>query len=145
MNEQQSTISLRFPAKAEYLIVCRLALNGLVDAVPVGEEALSDLKLAVTEACANAISHAYGDGGGPVTMRVAVDRDTLRIEIVDDGVGIEETPAARKNGDAGLAEGGMGFNLIRALVDELDIAAGPDGKGTRVTLTKRLAASEPVR
>jgi serine/threonine-protein kinase RsbW len=141
MNEQQSTITLRFPARAEYLIVCRLALNGLADAVPVGEEALSDLKLAVTEACANAISHAYGEDGGPVTMRVGVDGDTLTIEIADDGVGFAETPPKLTNGDVGLAEGGMGFNLIRALVDDLDIAAGPDGKGTSVTFTKRLAAT----
>jgi serine/threonine-protein kinase RsbW len=136
-----STISLSFPAKPEYLIVCRLALNGLADVMPVSDEALSDLRLAVTEACANSISHGYGSDGGLVTMRIDVAGPDVRIEISDEGIGLSEPmpPPAESNG--GLEEGGMGIALIRALVDDLEIAAGPGGHGTRVTFTKRLAPS----
>ena len=42
--EEEATISLTVPAKAEYVIVCRLALDGLADAVALTPEILSDLK-----------------------------------------------------------------------------------------------------
>jgi serine/threonine-protein kinase RsbW len=146
-NDPQSRISLTVPAKPEYLIVCRLALTGLVEAAPIGDEALSDLKLAVTEACANAVSHAYENGEGAITMRIDLLDDWIRIEVADDGRGIAELApvpedgagnAAEADGVAGLEEGGMGIALIGALVDELQISSGREGRGTRVVFTKRI-------
>lgn len=143
MNEQPNTIVLKFPARPEYLIVCRLALNGLADAAPLGDEALSDLKLAVTEACANSIAHAYGDEGGPITMRIDVEDGAVRIEIADDGAGMTAPPPDTDGDGNGVLEGGgMGIRLIRALVDELDISTG-DQRGTRLVMTKQLAAPSP--
>ena len=60
------TVQLTMPAKAEYLILARLALAGIAREIPMSESALADLKLAVTEVCGNAVRHAYGDeGAGP--------------------------------------------------------------------------------
>jgi serine/threonine-protein kinase RsbW len=140
-DHDSNTISLRIPAKPEYLIVCRLALNGLVNVVPVSEEALSDLKLAITEACANSISHAYGSEEGFVTMQVVVDEADVGVEISDEGIGMTEPVPSSLEGNGQLGEGGMGIALIRALVDDLDISSGPRGEGTRLTFRKRLTPS----
>ena len=64
------TSASTMPAKAEYLILARLALAGIAREVPMSESALADLKLAVTEACGNAVRHAYGDAQGEVARRV---------------------------------------------------------------------------
>ena len=51
-------VRLSFPAKPEYLLLARLALTGIARDVPMSDELLADLKLAVTEACGNSVRHA---------------------------------------------------------------------------------------
>ena len=62
MSADTQVVRLDFPAKADYLLLARLALSGLARTLTLDEEDLADLKLAVTEACGNAVRHAY-DGG----------------------------------------------------------------------------------
>ena len=78
-----SDVVLHMPAKPEYLVLARLALSGLAHTVELDPEVLADLKLAVTEACANAARHAY-DEEGHVTLRLEADESEVRIEIVDE-------------------------------------------------------------
>jgi serine/threonine-protein kinase RsbW len=139
--EEAATISLTVPAKPEYVIVCRLALDGLGDAVALTPEILSDLKLAVTEACANSIAHAYADEIGLIRVDIALDRERVHVEVADDGVGIEnpEIGSFDPDSDVTLEEGGMGLPLISALVDELHVGPGSNGRGTRVAFSKQLA------
>jgi serine/threonine-protein kinase RsbW len=134
------TISLTVPAKPDYVIVCRLALDGLAEAAPLGAETVADLKLAVTEACANSISHAFADGDpGMINVCVSLTEEDVTVEVVDNGVGMEQPEIADFSPDEELRESGMGLALIRALVDELEIGAGHEGLGTRVVFSKRLA------
>lgn len=138
--DKGTTISLTVPAKAEYVIVCRLALDGLADATPLSAEALSDLKLAVTEACANSIAHAYSSEGGVIRVGVALQADRVLVEVADDGAGIgrPEIRSFEPTPEHELGEGGMGLALIDALVDDLEVGPGLDGRGTRVAFSKRL-------
>jgi serine/threonine-protein kinase RsbW len=65
---EAAVVRLSFPAKTDYLLLARLALSGLAREAPVDEELLADLKLAVTEACGNAVRHAYPEGAGEVCV-----------------------------------------------------------------------------
>jgi serine/threonine-protein kinase RsbW len=128
-------VVLRMPAKAEYLVLARLALSGLAHSVELDPEVLADLKLAVTEACANAARHAYEDEGR-VTLRLTADESEVRIEIEDEGAGFAGIRAQPE--PELLPEDGMGFAIIRAVVDELQVGSGEGGRGTRLQLLKRL-------
>lgn len=130
-------IRLSFPARAEYLILARLALAGVGRAVAIDEEVLADLKLAVTEACGNAVRHAYaGLEEGAVRVAIDVGGDEIVVTVSDDGRGVTSPGADSENGDA--HEGGMGLAIIGAIADELDVRrAGPEG-GTVVRMVKRL-------
>ncbi|MGH3066274.1 MAG: ATP-binding protein [Gaiellaceae bacterium] len=132
-------VRLTFPAKAEYLVLARLALSGVARELPIGDELLADLKLAVTEACGNSVRHAYGDGDGAVTVVFLVSDDRLDMIVEDQGVGPEtlESEPAPEPLSAPL-EGGMGMPIIRAIVDELDVGRGAGGQGTVVRMTKHL-------
>jgi serine/threonine-protein kinase RsbW len=123
------------PAKAEYLLLGRLALAGIARTVDFDPELLADLKLAVTEACANAVRHAYEDEG-TMTLRFALDEASVRIQVEDKGTGFEAHHVEEWEPEA-LSEEGMGLAIIRAVVDDLDIRSGPGGRGTQLTLTKR--------
>jgi serine/threonine-protein kinase RsbW len=132
------TVSLRIPARAEYITLCRLALTGLSRLRPLGEETLADLKLALTEACSNSIRHAYGDAsGGHVDIRYELLPDRLTIEVLDDGAGFD--PDAESGGDPDeLTEGGLGIAIIRSIADEFDIESRPGERGSRLRFVKVL-------
>ena len=135
-------VVLTFPAKADYLLLARLALSGIARGAAIGDEVLADLKLAVTEACGNAVRHAYGPAGGDVTLTFAVEGDQLEVLVADEGKGITLDDDQELDADAvGPLEGGMGMPIIRAIVDELDVAGGPNGRGTVVRMVKDLSAA----
>ncbi len=133
-------VRLSFPARAEFLILGRLALVGVSRAAAISEETLADLKLALTEACGNAVRHAYSgeqDGrAGVVRVAIEVRDGTIAITVEDEGIGL---PAdARANGAGEDGESGMGLAIIEAIADELDVRSAGEGGGTLLTLRKRL-------
>src|SRR3954466_5691925 len=64
-------VRLELPARPEGVGVVRQALVGVADGLALDGAVLSDAKMAVTEACTNAVVHAHDDhrgrrgGGGP--------------------------------------------------------------------------------
>jgi serine/threonine-protein kinase RsbW len=128
-------VRISFPAKADYLLLARLALAGIARDVDVPDELLADLKLAVTEACGNSVRHAYPHGDGNVTVAYALDEETFEMVVADEGIGVD--PREETEGRAQL-DGGMGMSIIRTIVDELVVEPGADGRGTVVRMRKRL-------
>lgn len=135
----ESVVHLRFPAKPDYLLLARLALSGLARELPVGDEVLADLKLALTEACGNAVRHAYSGDDGDVSVVFTVDDSRILMAVEDrgDGVALPDAPEFQTPVDSPL-EGGMGMAIIRAIVDELEVEQGRDGRGTVVRMVKYL-------
>jgi serine/threonine-protein kinase RsbW len=138
-DEQIGTVRLTIPAKAEFIGLGRLALSGLarLDGEPLPDELVADLKLALTEACTNAVRHAYDGGEGLVEIVYERYRDRFVIEVADDGDGFDLAPAPAVAGDDELVEGGLGIAIIRALADELELSAREQG-GARLRFVKRL-------
>lgn len=133
----QHELTLTIPPKAEYLALSRLVLAGMARIHAIDEETLADLKLAVTEACSNAIRHAYRDGHeGDVSVRYALVDTRLTVEVIDDGTGFDLDVVGVRPED--LHEEGMGIAIIRELVDELELGTKEDGNGSRLRLTKTL-------
>ena len=131
-------VALTIPAKAEYIVLPRLALSGLARIRALEPEVVADLKLALTEACSNSIRHAYDEGrAGMVEVRYELTGDKLAVEVADEGDGFD--PRVRRRPAADLDEGGLGIAIIRALVDELDIGPRPDRPGSRLRFTKYLS------
>jgi serine/threonine-protein kinase RsbW len=139
MQMDESAVRLTFPAKSDYLLLARLALTGLARSFPLDAEVLADMKLAVTEACGNAVRHAYRDGEGPVTVKLVAGGDRLEMFVEDEGAGVEEAAVPDFLAED-RPEGGMGMAIMRAVVDELDIRNGAGGRGTVVHMTKYLHA-----
>jgi serine/threonine-protein kinase RsbW len=136
-------VSLTIPAEPRWLALCRLVLSGLCRLGPVDDEALADLKLAVTEACSNSVRHAYGEDGdaGLVSLRYELLPAAVSVEVADAGHGFRfdrPIPELGAQPDEELREDEMGLAIIHALVDEVEIGAGPAGVGTKITFTKYL-------
>jgi serine/threonine-protein kinase RsbW len=131
-------ITLRIPAKPEYITLCRLALSGVAQLREIADDTMADLKLALTEAVSNSVRHAYGPNGeGHVEVTYELAPDGLRIEVVDDGEGFDPDEPPSLEGEE-LSEGGLGIAIIRSIADEFEIQSAPGKRGSRLRFAKRL-------
>lgn len=128
-------VQLTLPARAENVAVVRHALGGLGEALELHAQTLSDLKLAVTEACTNVVVHAYGDAGGSMEVAATVEGAVLRVTVRDEGRGI--VPRADSPGL------GLGLPLIATLTESLELGRAPDDR-TEVAMVFRLDAALPT-
>src|SRR5262245_34161554 len=128
-------LRLVLPAKAENVGVVRHALAGLAEALGMEPGRIGDLKTVVTEACMNAVVHAYADeGGGPMEVDATRDEGALVVVVRDHGSGI------RPRADIERQSLRMGLPLIAALSNGFEISGGPD-RGTVVTMRLLLSAN----
>ncbi|MGY1591960.1 SpoIIE family protein phosphatase [Geodermatophilus sp. SYSU D00708] len=113
------------PADPGRLSAARRRLTAWTTAAGMPEETAEDLQLALGEALANAVEHAYaGDGRGECSYRVARDADGgVRVEVRDSGVW---RPPPEDRGYRG-----RGLELISALAAEVEVQHG-EGPGTTV-------------
>ncbi len=93
----------------------------------VEDEQLHDVRLAVSEALTNAVIHAFVDTPpGTLRLQAETGTDVLEVRVVDDGGGMGPRPDS-----PGL---GMGVPMIGKLCATVDLAEGPDGRGTEVRM-----------
>lgn len=139
----EELVNLDIPAQAEYVVLGRLALAGLLRSRGYSEDAVADLKLALTEACSNSVRHAYDHDDGQVHLTFTVHDDRVVIRIRDEGAGFHDDdvdcPDCPAIPEIKLGEGGMGISIIRAVVDEFSLEKPAEG-GTVLVLTKRCDA-----
>jgi anti-sigma regulatory factor (Ser/Thr protein kinase)/anti-anti-sigma regulatory factor len=128
----------RIPADPTRLSVVRRAVARWSAAAGLPEEAAEDLQLALGEALANAVEHAYrGDGRGECrySLERAADGGVV-VAVADDG---DWRPPPADRGHRG-----RGLELIRALATDVEVGrtpdgAGGDGAGTTVRFVVRAA------
>ena len=134
----RATVDLTFKSRPENLALARLALAGVATRVGISDDTLADLKLAVTEACTNAIQHAYGDSvDGEIVVRYTFEAGRLSIEVEDRGAGFDGARQAAENGNGHRSNQGLGLMIIRELSDELTVTTG--ATGSRIVFVKRLS------
>lgn len=107
-------MELALPARAENIAIVRHALGGFGEAFAVPESKLADIRLAVTEACANVVVHAYPSGEeGPMEVLASMCEGELTVLVRDWGAGVRP-----RSDSPGL---GLGLSLIAALAETVQI------------------------
>ncbi|HVL94235.1 MAG TPA: ATP-binding protein [Solirubrobacteraceae bacterium] len=126
---EEPVVRLELPARPEGVGVVRQALVGVADGLAIDATVLADAKMAVTEACSNAVVHAYDDASGLLEVEMLADATALTVVVRDRGAGIQPRPT--RVGSTAL---GLGLPLIAALSDAFEVRGGP-GAGTEVRMT----------
>jgi serine/threonine-protein kinase RsbW len=128
---QQVSFEVELPADPGALGGMRRSLRGWLAHRGVDSDETAGVVLAVSEACNNAIEHAYRDnGGGQVKVSLAPAEDgMLHILVEDHGTWRDDAPSTDR---------GRGIVLMEQLMHSTDIQTGLHG--TRVTLQRRLGA-----
>lgn len=122
-----SEVRFSLPAVPANVALVRQALAGLADSLGVDPARAADMKIAITEACTNAVVHAYEHHDGPLDVTMGVEHDRLVLSIRDRGPGMRPLPS---EGDGPPL--GFGLALIASLSDEFGIAGGRQGTEVRM-------------
>ena len=137
----EKKFTLQVPSSTENLALIREFVVNVSGQAGLAESEIPKLELAVDEACANVIEHAYGhDVSKDVTIRVTFDERQLRVSVIDEGRGFDPTQAPEQSLDKLVHErksGGLGIRLIRTLMDEVEYQIVP-GQKNELHMTKRL-------
>jgi serine/threonine-protein kinase RsbW len=155
---------MRIPARAEWVRVVRLATAGVASRAGFAYDDIEDIKLAVAEACNNAILHSDGvpdsksspSGSTPDASGAVV---TIRWHLLEDGVHISvsdegrlDPPGLPSRGGSTpatplppheLPESGMGLLLIESLMDEVEHETGTHAD-TTLHMVKRVPLEKPA-
>jgi serine/threonine-protein kinase RsbW len=134
----QADLELLFPPRPEYVRMARHTVAALARLHDIPDEVVNDLKLAVSEACTNAVTVNAADDQ-PVRVVATVTGEGFLIEVFDTGPGLDPALADREaelDSEEFSFERGLSLPLIRGLVDELQIVPSADrGTVVRMRLT----------
>lgn len=132
------SMDLTLPREAGFVRVMRDLAGDVLTQLRASEPDIADIRLAVTEACANAVRHATGTH--KYRIHLEVEEYSCSVEVIDVGPGFGDLVAAADGQPADPEdESGRGVQLMRALVDDLRFIR--QGDSNSVKLVKRW---EPV-
>ncbi len=130
-------VELELPARPEVLAVARLVVGALAAVEPMfDEDRAADLRLAVSEACTNAIQaqragRPGSDPDAPIVVRCALEDGRIELAVQDHGGGFDPDDLQAHPDITDPArleyEGGLGIPLIRLLADALEFQPSPGG------------------
>ena len=130
----EATFRLTLPRDHVSVPLVRSVTGELLTTLGVDPDCVSDLQVALSEACSNVLQHSGAEDDYDVSLRITDHH--AEIEVVDRGAGFDAAPLGHRDAAPG-AERGRGIQLMRALVDEVQFSVHP-GSGTVVRLEKAL-------
>jgi serine/threonine-protein kinase RsbW len=137
----EQTFTLQVPSSTRNLSMIRDFVTRVAEQSGLDEQQRSQLEMAVDEACANVIEHAYGeDVSREVVVRATFGDEGVEIRVIDTGKGFDPGAVSAKEVEQLVAErrrGGLGLRLMKALVDEVHYEIEP-GKKNELRMVKRL-------
>ena len=134
------SLTFRLPSHPRYLSVVRAAVGELGSVCGLTPEECRAIILAVDEALANIIRHAYrGNFDRRIELNCQAFSDRLEFVLVDQGEAPDPARLAPHALDD-VALSGRGTHIIRSIMDEVSYEQGPGGN--RLRLSKRLPACE---
>lgn len=152
-NDVKNQMRLIIPSRSVNESFARTAVSAFASQLDPTVDEINDIKAAISEAVTNCIVHAYPDriGDIEITAKILTDAsdsdisaNILYIRIKDKGCGIADIKQAMTPLFTTCAEGeraGLGFAVMESFTDRLRVSSRP-GKGTAVTMTKRLISRD---
>jgi len=123
--------------------LARIIVAGFIAPLDPTVNEVSDITTAVSEAVTNAIIHGYDTHNAIsslVKMTLSSVGHEITIEILDNGIGIEDIEAVREpmyTTKPDMERSGLGFTVMESFMDKVEVISTP-GVGTNVILTKML-------
>jgi serine/threonine-protein kinase RsbW len=133
-----AVVRLEIPPRSPYVGVVRLAISSLARAAGLDEEKVDDIKIAVSEACANAVLNNEESGSDdPVTITWEDAENQVKISVADRGPTVDASEADAVDTQGFSTRAVMSYALLKSLVDDCEFEPR-DGGGmtTRLLITR---------
>lgn len=132
-------LKMEFQSLPANVAFARVAVAAFASQLDFTLNDLEEIKVAVSEAVANAIIHGYENSPtGIVRVSVTLMDKGLEIRVEDNGKGISDIKKALQPAFSTDPERmGLGFVFMQSFTDRLQVDSSPS-KGTRVTMVKNL-------
>jgi serine/threonine-protein kinase RsbW len=134
------TVELEIPPRSDYLALVRMVVSASAGLLPdLPDRRVDDLRLAVSEACANAMdAQRKTDQDTPVGVTVELDDAAVAVTVTDHAGGFEPEevhpiPAVDDPGRLSH-ERGLGIALMRSLADTVTFSPTEDGTAVRLVV-----------
>lgn len=127
------TIKMEIASNPQYVSVIRLTTSGIANKIGFCLEDIEDIKVAVSEACTNAIKHSLDN---KFSLEYTIFENGLTITIIDSGKGYDVDSIDVPNLEE-PKESGLGLFIIQSLMDEVEIKSNIN-YGTVIKMTKYL-------
>jgi len=138
-------LTLTLPVDSRLLAATRRTLSLYLAELEMPSYVVGDVILAMDEACANVLLHAYPEGyQGNYLLHADLDRERIMIEVVDEGKGFDlMSKLPPRDEDAHMASRGRGLEVMRRLMTTVEVESPTEAGGTRLRLTRLVpSASE---
>lgn len=139
----QDQFSLEFSSEPDFISTARLFAGAAARYYGCDEEAVQDVKIAVSEACTNAVqAHGLAVVSTPIRVVVRSVGDRIEFNVIDAGGGFERGgngERRQQDAEGGLLENGIGLQIIQALFPDTDVGPNSEG-GTTVRFSTSRSA-----
>jgi serine/threonine-protein kinase RsbW len=133
----KDSLVITIPSHPKFLSVTRAVTSRIGQLYELAEETIEEIKLAVDEACANVIKHAYkGDTSKKIMLKYQVTRDAFTVIIEDGGI-TARTGLIKGRSLDDVRPGGLGVHFIKKVFDTFKFDK-KKGKGNRLTLIRHM-------
>jgi serine/threonine-protein kinase RsbW len=123
-DDNLGTVDLGIPAKAEWVAVARLAVAAVASRLRFSVDEIEDVKLAIAEACTNAIQNSQH--AERIEITCDAEAEMLRVSVGVRGAGPRLSVISASDEASPTDE--LGIFLIRALMDTVDQSDTPEGR-----------------
>mgnify|MGYP003289771063 CR=1 FL=1 len=140
LNKEINQVEIKVKALSINESFVRASVAGFCLQLNPSIDELTDIKTAVSEAVTNSIVHAYPNKEGDILIKVSIFNDTVKIEVIDYGVGIENVEEAKKpfyTTKPDQERSGMGFTVMESFMDEISVVNNNLG-GLKVIMSKKI-------
>ena len=140
MSKKSQNYQLKVLSQTDNLELIREFVSKIAQKIGLNDTDINKIELAVDEACANVIQHAYDPTAKfrPLHVAIEVDYQKLTVIVTDQGKGFDFSKIRPIEMSQYLAEmkvGGLGIHLIKSLMDEVEFEVHP-GKKNQVRMVK---------
>ena len=133
-----SSVEMSIPAGTAYVGIIRLAVASLARTAGFDEERVDDIRIAVSEACTNAVL-AHEEAGSQEAIKVGwTEAGDHIVVVIEDRVGTSGGNGANPQDSQGFSTRMvMSVALLQAMADDVSIEGSPGGGTTsRLTFTR---------
>ena len=133
----KDSLRISFPSHPKYLSVVRMVTAKIAEQCGFGEKIVEEIRLAVDEACANVIKHAYkGDTSKEIVLEYTNTEKEFTVILEDKGIKADIRSIKGRDLKK-VRPGGLGVHFIRRVFDVFEYDEKRT-KGNRLILRKYL-------